>query len=186
MKTFILFIIFSFFSISSMALTTEIGTSYSRKKQTFDSLNYLESESTTASVSLYFWERIALELSYTQAYAVQQQKAGSNNAQTVYQNAVIMGSDLIFMLADRTAVFQPYLKGGAAQVTKSQKIVIENLGSYTLEPDTAVAPSYGAGLKIMLTQQFSIKMSYDIWKSPLGNGVFTDDTSLRTGVTWLF
>lgn len=186
MKTFSLILIFSFFSINALALTTEIGTSYSRKKQTFDASNYLESESTTASMSLYFWERIALELSYTQAYAVQKQKAGSNNAQTVYQNAVIMGSDLIFMLADRTSVFQPYIKGGAAQVTKSQKIEIDNLGSYTLDPDTAIAPSYGAGLKIMLTQQFSINVSYDVWKTPLGSGVFTDDTSMRTGVKWVF
>lgn len=185
MKKFIVYLFIILISGSAFSLTTEFGTSYSRKKQTFDKNNYLDSESTTASVSLFFWEKVALELSYTQANAIQKQKAGSNSQQTVYQNAVIMGSDLIFMLADRTSLLQPYIKGGAAQVTKSQEITIENLGSYKLDPDTAIVPSYGVGLKIMLTQQFNIKLSYDVWKTPIGNGAYSDDSSVRAGVTWI-
>lgn len=172
-------------AMPSMALYTELGVNYGRKKTTFDADNYLDSESMTGSISLYFLERLALELSYTEAVAKREEKAGTSDPKrSTTQKSTVMGADLILTFADRKALFQPYIKGGIAQIERHQSIKIEGQDAFTLTPETAAVPSYGLGIKIAVTESFGIKFSYDIWKTPIGDGNQTDDTSLRAGVTW--
>lgn len=174
-----------FFS-SANAFYTELGLSYGRKTTTFDENNSFDSESATGSLSLYFMERLALELSYTEALGLRKEKAGSlDAARTTTQKSQIMGADLIIMFADKKSLFQPYIKGGGAQISRFQEIRIEGQDTYTIEPEVATVPSYGAGLKIHITDTFGIKFSYDIWKTPIGGGLQTDDSSLRAGITWV-
>ncbi len=186
-----LFLVFAglVFSEGAMALTTEIGVQYWRKQTSFDANNYLDSESITGSLSFYFFERVALEGSYTDAKAVREEKIYSGSTviqqQTVVQVTNVVGADLIFMLTDRKTMFQPYLKGGVAQITRKQEVKVNNLNTYTLEPEKAIVPSYGAGLKIALTDTLGIKISYDAWQTPVGGGAVTNDAQLRAGVTWL-
>lgn len=186
-----LFLIFAalILSESAMALTTEIGVQYWRKQTSFDANNYLDSESITGSLSFYFFERVALEASYTDAKAVREEKIYSGSTviqqQTVVQITNVVGADLIFMLSDRKAMFQPYIKGGVAQITRKQEVKVNNLNTYTLEPEKALVPSYGGGLKIALTDTLGIKISYDAWQTPVGGGAVTNDAQLRAGITWL-
>lgn len=173
-------------ALSANALTSEMGLSYGRKTTTFDENNSFDSESITGSVSLYFLERLAVELSYTDARGLRQEKASSSDAQrTTTQRSQIMGADLILVFADKKSLFQPYIKGGGAQISRYQEVKISGQDTFTIEPESATVPSYGAGLKIQMTESFGIKLSYDVWKTPIGGGLQTDDSSIRAGVTWV-
>ncbi|MNL38463.1 hypothetical protein D3C87_1606770 [compost metagenome] len=88
------------------------------------------------------------------------------------------------MFADKKALFQPYIKGGAAQIKRRQEVKIEGQDSYIIEPADAIVPSYGVGLKIAMTETLGLKISYDVWKTPVDDGAQTDDTSIRAGITW--
>lgn len=178
--------VFIFLSNSAHALYTELGLSYGRKTTTFDENNSFDSESITGSLSLYFLERLALELSYTDAKGLREEKASASDPRrTTTQKSQIVGTDLILTFADRKSLFQPYIKGGGAQISRFQQVRIEGQDTYTIEPEVATVPSYGAGLKIQMTETFGIKLSYDVWKTPIGGGLQTDDTSVRAGVTWV-
>jgi len=170
---------------SARAFFTEISVSYMQKKTSFDAYNTYSTESTTGSVSFYFMERLALEMSYTDATSVKEERVSSQQ-QTTLQKTQVIGADLIFILADRKAVFQPYLKGGAAQITRKQTIKIEDSLVETLAPDVAIAPSYGIGCRFAITETFGLKLSYDIWKTPIGGGATTDDNAIKAGLSWIF
>lgn len=183
-KIILLSLAICLFSIKSQAIMTELGVSYGHKKTTLDASNYFENESTTGSISFYVADRIALELSYTTATGVQQQTVGSDQ-QLVVQTTQVSGGDLIFIFAPNKSLFQPYIKGGAAQIKKFQTVKVNSLNTYTVEPETSVSPSYGAGLKISLTDALGIKISYDVWRTPIGGGTYTDDSNIRAGITWM-
>lgn len=175
-----------FLSQPVYALYTELGLSYSRKTTTFDENNNFDTESITGSFSFYFLERLALEFSYTDAKGVREEKASTSDPRrTTTQKSQIVGSDLILTFADRKALFQPYIKGGGAQISRFQEVRIEGQDTYTIEPETATVPSYGAGLKIQMTESFGVKLSYDVWKTPIGGGLQTDDSAIRAGITWI-
>lgn len=184
LNKYLALLLFSLVSLNSYALVTELGVTYGHKKTTLDTSNYFENESTTGSVSFYVADRIALELSYTTATGVQQQTVGTDK-QTVVQTTQATGADLIFIFSPNKSLFQPYIKGGAAQIKKYQTVKVNSLNSYTVEPETSVSPSYGAGLKITLTEALGIKISYDVWRTPIGGGTFTDDSNVRAGITWM-
>lgn len=172
-------------SLPAEAFLSEVGVSYTRRKTTFDANNYIESESTTGSYSIYFFEFLALEMSYTNAVGVRLEKASTSDPKrTIEQITTVKGADLILVLAGKSSFIQPYLKGGAAEITRSQSISTEGAGSESLVPETVVVPSYGAGLKFGLTQQFNIKISYEVWKTPIGDDLSTDDSALRVGLSW--
>lgn len=171
---------------SAHAFYTELGLNYGRKMTTFDENNTFDSESISGSISLYFLERLAVELSYTDAYGVRKEKAFAGDPQrTTTQKSQIMGADLILVFADKKALFQPYIKAGGAQIVRKQEVKIEGQNTYTIDPENATVPSYGVGIKIPVTESFGIKFSYDVWKTPVGDGAQTDDTSLRAGITWV-
>lgn len=183
-RLFLLLTSVLFVSSEAHAIFTEVGLSYSRKRTSFDADNYLDSESLTGSLSFYFMEKLALEISYTDASGVREEKTAFSQ-QTVLQDTTVYGADLIWMLADRKAFFQPYLKGGAAVIRRKQTVKYSTLNTAILEPETSTAPSYGVGFKLNLTDTFGIKIAYDAWKTPVGGGVFSNDDSVRVGVTWM-
>ncbi len=173
--------------VGAHAMFTEIGLTYGRKKTNFDANNNYDSETTTASVSFYFAEKLALELSYTEATGIQNQQASAaDTPRTIFQKTQIAGADLIVVFADKKALFQPFIKGGVAQISRRQEIKDGTFPTQVLEPDVAVAPSYGLGLKIALTDTFGLKASYSIWQTPIGGGAKTNDDAVSAGITWMF
>ena len=88
------------------------------------------------------------------------------------------------MMTNKHAAIQPYIKGGAAYIRKNQTIRYLNASAITIPESTGWAPSYGVGLKLLVTERFSIKLSYDLWKTPLSDGTNSDDTSFKAGLSW--
>lgn len=169
--------------INSFALVTELGLSYGYSKKTFNANNYYQTDSKTGSISFYFLDRLALESSYTDSF-YESQEADTNSTRTVQQSTTIIDTSLIFVLLDKKNFIQPYVKGGAAYIKKNQKIRYLNASTIEIPESTGWAPSYGAGLKFILSERFSIKVSYDVWQTPLSDGTKSDDTGLKAGLTW--
>ncbi len=81
---------------------------------------------------------------------------------------------------------QPYIKGGAAQLKRSQVTYERAINkAEPLDIETAVVPSYGAGVKFSVVDGLSLRLSYDVWRTPVGGGVVTDDNQLRAGLSWM-
>jgi hypothetical protein len=180
------FLILFFLTNSAWALNYELGISYARKKNSFDQDNYFDTESTTGSLSVYFSEMIALELSYTDAKANRFEKPPGGTSIQTYQRSEILGADLIYVILPRTFFIQPYIKGGVAQLKRKQ-ITYTDPGNQaeTLPIETAIVPDYGVGIKIGITNSLSVRISYDVWRTPVGGGVITDDNQLRAGLSWM-
>ena len=172
---------------------SEVGINYGRKRTTFDAYNYIDSESTTASLSLYFAEKLALELSYTSALGIREEKVVNPlTGTTIVQQSIsqltqVYGADLIWVVLGRGSWFQPYIKGGAAYLKRSQEVNIYGQGVYPLNPDAVLIPSFGAGFKIPITQTIGIKVSIDAWRTPIDstNTSVTDDIAAKAGITWM-
>ena len=176
------------FTAPAFAIDTELGINYSYKKSAFDTENNNEQQSTTGSISFYFWEKIALELSYTNSLYVKKEKqpeyAGAI-LRTTTQYTDVYGADLIFIFADRKASFQPYLKGGAAQVKVRQ--VVQDTGSPSWEINySGLSPSAGIGFKFFITEAFALRASYDAIQTPVNNDTKITDVTGRVGVSWMF
>lgn len=180
------------FSYNAHAILTEFSVSYAQKKTYFNADNYTNMESTTGSVSFYFMERLAVELSYTDASILREETIYNGSGfqqQTSLQKVIVYGSDLILMLTDKKSMIQPYIKGGVSQVKKTLTTKNADVFVYETDPINSVSPSYGAGLKISLTDTFGIKLSYDAWrtesKDSNGNKSTIEDNSVRAGLTWI-
>lgn len=181
-----------FFSINAHALLTELSVSYAQKKTYFNTDNYTNMDSSTGSISFYFMEKLAIELSYTDASILREETIYNGSGfqqQTSLQKVIVYGSDFIFMLTDKKSMIQPYLKAGVSQIKKTLTTKNADVFVYETDPINSTSPSYGAGLKISITDAFGIKLSYDAWrtesKDSNGNKSTIEDSSIRAGLTWL-
>lgn len=180
--TLVGFLLF-FVSVKSHALVTELGLSYSYSKKTFNSSNFYQTDSKSVSLSFYFMEKWALEASYTDAF-YESQESDITSTRTVQQSSKIGDGSLVYMMLDRKNMIQPYIKAGAAHVMKSQVVKYLNASAIEVPPSSGWAPSYGAGLKFVLSERFSIKLAYDVWQTPLSDKTSSDDTSFKAGLSW--
>lgn len=184
-----LFLFLSFISIPSWSLYTELGLNYAYKKTFIDNLNNTEQQGTTGSISLYFWERVAFELSYTNSLYVKKEQnlsATSTSIRTTTQIADIYDLEVIYVFADRKAALQPYIKAGAAYISKRQTSQIDNNPAWSVGPYTGTAPSYGVGLKFFLTDSIALRMGYDVVTTPIDNSNSAQDINGRVGLSWIF
>ena len=88
------------------------------------------------------------------------------------------------MLMTKQSAIQPYIKAGGAYIKKNEIMKYLNASAIAIPESAGWAPSYGAGLKIALTERFSLKFSYDVWQTPLSDGTNSDDSSFRAGLSW--
>lgn len=161
----------------------ELGLSYSYQKKTFNAANYYQSDSKSASVSFYFAEKFALELSYSDGF-YEGQESDINSTRTIQQSTRMMDGSLIYMLMEKKNMIQPYAKVGAAYISKKQEVRYLNASTISIPESNGVAPSYGAGLKFVLSEKFSVRVGYDVWQTPLSDGTKSDDSALKAGLTW--
>lgn len=168
---------------TSQAMVTEFGLSYGYSKKTFNSSNFYQTDSKSSSLSFYFFEKWALEMSYTDSF-YESQESDSNSTRTVQQSSNVSNGSLIYMMLDKKDLIQPYIKSGVAHITKKQIIKYLNASAIETPESIGWAPSYGAGLKFVLSERFSIKLSYDVWQTPLSDNTNSDDTSFRAGLSW--
>ena len=186
-KSILFFSFFSAFfaSLASWAVTTEVGLSYGFQKKTFNASNYYQSDSKSASVAFYFLEKFMAELSYTDSF-YEGQESDSNSTRVIQQTTRMIDSSLAYMLMDRRNMIQPYIKGGVAYIQKKQEVRYLNSSVIGIPESTGWAPSYGAGLKFVLSDRFSIRIGYDVWQTPLSDGTKSDDSAFKAGLTWSF
>lgn len=180
-----LFCISIFTSTTSWALLTELGLSYGFQKKTFNSGNYYQSDSKSASVSVYFIEKLMLEISYSDGF-YEGQESDSNSTRTIQQTTKMADASLVFMLMDRRSMIQPFIKGGAAYITKKQEVRYLNANAMAIPESSGWAPGYGAGLKFVLSDKFSLRFGYDAWQTPLSDGTKSEDSAFKAGLTWSF
>lgn len=172
-----------FFQSSAQALVTELGLTYGYQKKTFNASNYYQSDSKGASVAFYILEKLALEFNYTDSF-YESQESDTSSTRTVQQSTSVFDTSVIFSFFDSKNFIQPYVKGGAAYIKKNQRVRYLNSSTIEIPESSGWAPSYGAGLKFMLTQRFSIKLAYDVWQTNLSDGTKSDDTALKAGLSW--
>ena len=164
----------------------EVGASASFRRSTINDDNYQESLSYTGSVSYYFWEMSALELSYTQGSALLSVKPADDTKITTKSSFRLIGVDLVITFASRESVLQPYLKLGGAHIEKKIVREPEGMDATEIESPAGIVPSAGLGFKIKLSKTFSIKVGVDGWTSPLNEDDPTVDYAGRAGVSWMF
>lgn len=178
-KLLLLFILFT--AQFAQAGYFEIGGSGNYRKTTYDKDNYSIYRSGTASIAYYFWELSALELSYT--------KARSDEIKTDYvarSYVTFYGADLIFTLASKQSLFQPYIKVGAAYQNKETSYKQLNQLVTYLDPVKGWAPSGGVGFKFIIGQHIALKAGIDAWSSPLSQNNVTYDYAGRLGLSVIF
>lgn len=196
-KTIFLLFALALSSTQSFAGFTELGASVNYRRTSIDEFNYSDSTSYTGSIAYYFWERSALELSYTSGLGKLSTRATGAAEITQVQIAQfsMTSLDLILSLAGREDAFQPYIKVGGGYVDK--KIFKENEieGRRLIQEQSGLAPSAGVGLKISLTKQLSLKLGIDAWTTPLGDDAkdaegqdrkIQIDYAGRAGLGWMF
>lgn len=186
-----LFALLSLAQSTAQALYTEVSLSYSYKKVSFDALNTAESQGTTASLSFYIWDRVALEVAYTNSLYVKKESEvpapNSTQTRTVTQVSDIYETNLQYLLvADKKATFQPYIKGGAAYISKKQNVQIEGDFPFEVRPAPGWGPSAGIGMKIFMTDALSLRLSYDVVRTPIDGNTTADDATGRAGISWMF
>ncbi len=181
---------FSIFLISSPGFAGffEVSASGSYVKHTVDEINYEEAKDATASISYYFWQQSAFEVSYTSGLKTTNVGILGNTATytNIQSESRLIGADFVLSFADKTAPFRPYIKVGVVHIHK--KIIEQNGGFEAFEHPYAdgMAPSAGIGLKIALTDTLSIKLGAESWTTPLAQDKVTYDYAGRAGLSWLF
>lgn len=192
---------FRIFALSALALLCfssvgnkayafmELGANANYRRSAFDSNNYQELISYTASVSYYFMEMSALELSYTNGYSEISAKSSSPSDplyvnQTNFQLAAL---DLVVSFAEREDFFQPYVKIGGGYLKKDD---FEQVGAGNdvnlISHSEGLVPSGGVGFRLMMTKTFAIKFGLDAWTTPLHQDPVVVDFAGYAGVSWLF
>lgn len=186
MKKIFFYSIFIFcFSSSAHAVMTEFGLNYGYRTTYFSENNSEKSESSSSSLSMYFWETVALELSYTNQIVSREEKfTNDSEIRKIFQTTKYYGGDLILILSDKKSLFQPFVKGGLSYFTKEMELKTGNMSTQIMPAEKGSAPSYGLGLKIAVSESFNLKFSYDTWSTNITN-VDKKDTFFKAGVTWL-
>lgn len=168
----------------------EVGASGSYRRANIDENSFDEARSLTGSLSYYFSEASALELSYTDG---QNKRVIGDNSHVTSMYYTLIGLDFVYTIGGRESAFRPYVKAGANYIV--QKRIVDQYrlsdGSYNpatiIEEDPALVPSAGVGFKMAITQQLSIKVGVDAWSSrPLNKEPVQYDYAGRVGLSLMF
>lgn len=185
---FVLLFLAMLISTPAQAINVELGLLYNYNKSYFDADNSSEQQSATGTISFYFWEKIALETSYTNGLYVKKEKQPDYSGaflRTTTQYSDIYGANLIYIFADRKATFQPFVKGGVAYVRIKQQVQDNSNNPWDLTY-SGYSPSYGVGFKFFITEAFALRASYDSLETPTNNGTKVTQLSGHVGLSWMF
>lgn len=166
----------------------EIGGAVNYRRSAFDSNNFQELISYTASISYYFLEMSALELSYTNGYSELSVKASDplDPKYVTQTNFELVALDLVFSLAQKEDMFQPYIKIGGGYLKKQMFEQIDDGDNDLISSDEGLVPSGGLGFRLMLSKSFAIKVGLDAWTTPITESPVVVDYAGTAGFSWLF
>ena len=170
----------------------EVGVSGSYKKSNIGEKAYDESQSLTGSLSYYFDESSALELSYTDGINRRMIGEGEANGQLTNMYYKMMGLDFVLTMGTRESNLRPYVKVGGVYIVEKRIVSQTWLNNVVysaapIEDPPALVPSAGVGFKLSLTKEWSLKVGLEAWTSrPVSQTPVTIDYAGRVGLTWLF
>ncbi len=178
-------------ALPSYAGLMELSYSLSLSDSSFNENTYTKTVSNTASFAWYFLEMSAIEISYSKGEQEFSSPTDTSSSAYVYRiDFEMYGADLVLAFGGKDAVFQPYIKGGAAWVEKQyyrlpspgapEKILLSEV-----EGDDPV-PSMGVGFKFMLFKNLRLKASYDRWRSGKDDNGETWDSRTNAGISLYF
>ncbi len=182
-------LIFLSFTTAHASGIYEIGVSASGKRANIAKDAYDESASLTGSISYYFMEMSALELSYTDGINRRVVGSGSTTEHRSSLFYTMVGLDLVVSFGPKEADFRPYIKAGAAYIIRKQLSdqYIDASGPYpttTVEDPPTVVPSAGVGARVSLSKSFALKFGIDMWVSrPLSETPIKYDYAGRIGLS---
>ncbi|HVK62369.1 MAG TPA: outer membrane beta-barrel protein [Bdellovibrionales bacterium] len=189
-------LLFGYFApVVSHAGVFEIGASGTYRRSVIAADSFDESKSLTGSVSYYFTEASAIELSYTDGTS--KREIVANNPNSLVTKTVTnltyrtLGLDFVFTLGPKEATLRPYLKAGVNYILEKRYFdqtytAAGPQESTVTEDPAALVPSGGAGLTLRLSQTLSLKFGIDAWTSrPLNSKPVTIDYAGRAGISWL-
>lgn len=187
------FLIVLLIASSARAGFIEIGASGSYRRANIDTDAYDESQSITGSLSYYFDESSAIELSYTDGQNKRAISEGLPNGHVTNMTYTLLGLDFVYTFGSRESDFRPYVKAGANYIL-DKRIVDQyrdssgNLFPATVvEDEPALVPSAGIGARIGLTKNLSLKIGVDGWSSrPISKQPMTIDYAGRVGLSFMF
>lgn len=165
---------------------TEIDLSGSLRRTTLTASDYTANQALTTSLSYYFWQNSAIEVSYTQGLSVKQASASASlPAYRLESDYTLIGLDIVFAWGTRESSFRPYVKAGAMQKKVTETLKPEGYDVSSVEMSPKLVPSSGLGLQLMMSQTFAIKLGVDAWPSDsLSNGSIIWDYATRVGLSW--
>jgi hypothetical protein len=185
-------LILIFTSEAAEAGFIELGVSGSYKKSNIGDKAYDESQSLTGSVSYYFDESSALELSYTDGINRRMIGEGEANGQLTNMYYKMMGLDFVLTMGTRESTMRPYVKIGGVYILEKRIVSqtwLNNIvySASPIEDQPALVPSAGIGFKLSLTKEWSLKVGVEAWTSrPVSQTPMTIDYAGRVGLSWLF
>lgn len=170
-------------STKSFAGFFEFSVTNNFRSSRIDENNFSKTNSLTGSVSYYFMEMSALEISYTEGVTEQKIKPTGDDSTVYTFEFRHYGADLVFSLASRKSIFQPYIKAGTANVKKNFYSKVGSLPR-TKASDLKAQwlPSVGIGFKFKLTKNLALKAGIDAWGEEDQN-IEDWDNAARIGVS---
>lgn len=179
--------LFVLWSSAASAGYVEVGASGNYRISKIDDDNKQELISYTGSISYYFWELSAIELSYTQGRQVVTTKFPGETAHSITTTFFeLFGLDLVLTFADKQSSFQPYVKVGGAYMSKQIVREIEGISRDKVDAPEGLVPSAGIGFRLKFTNALSLKVGVDGWTSPPDHDPVTVDYAGRAGLSWMF
>lgn len=161
----------------------EFSVTNNFRSSRIDENNFTKTNSLTGSISYYFMEMSALELSYTAGLTEQTVTPTVGDTTEYTFEFRHYGVDFVFSLASRQAAFQPYVKAGATNIEKTLYSKEDNFPRKKIGGESPTwLPSLGIGLKFKLTKNLALKAGIDAWGEE--DQDFSDwDNAARIGIS---
>lgn len=192
MKSLFFSALIFFASSVSHAGFIEIGASGNYKKVNLSDDVTDQSTAITGSLSYILGAMSAIELSYTsgqQKSIVKYPTLGTTDTTTIKYS--MLGLDFILTLGAQDAILRPYIKAGVAYILNKERTTMNSFNvttsSTSSEGSKSLVPSGGAGFRLKLSEQLSLKAGVDAWTSKsINDDNVKIDFSSRVGLSWMF
>lgn len=192
MKSLVLSALILFVSSVAQAGFIEIGASGNYKKVNLSDDVTDQAVAMTGSLSYIIGPMSAIELSYTngqQKTVVNYPSLGTNDTTTIKYS--MLGLDFILTLGAQDAILRPYVKAGVGYIINKSRTTVNSFNPSASSTDSegskSLVPSGGAGFRLKLSDQLSLKAGIDAWTSKSVNAENVKvDFSSRVGLSWMF
>lgn len=181
LAAFVLLLWLSPMSDLHAAAEGEVSLMVSYSKTDYGNNSYSKSKRYTAGAAINLTPVTQIELSYTNTDTF----LNYDPIQTVETNEQVLSLSVIQSLVPPEFIFQPYGKAGAAQYNRRRRGTtygVPDREILTKDPSAVL----GAGVRIFLLRQFSLKIEAVTYLPNLEFGSADDNFGVQGGASWRF